>query len=82
MKLLVNVYVPSISENYDVLIPESLKIKHVIFLLAEAVEELSNHVYISSGNECLCSMEKNILLRQNATLEKYGIGNGDHLIMI
>lgn len=82
MKLLVNVYVPAISESYDVLIPESLRIKLVISLLSEAVERLSNHLYIASGSECLCSLEKNIMLRQGATLEKYGIGNGDHLIMM
>lgn len=82
MKFLVNVYVPAISENYDVLIPKSLRIKSVISLIAHTVEELSDHLYVASGEERLCSLEKNILLRQNATLEKYGIQNGDHLIMM
>ena len=82
MKLLVNVYVPAISEHYDILIPDSLRIKNVVSLIASAVEELSNHMYVASGEECICSVEKNILLRPNTTLEKYGIGNGDHLIMM
>lgn len=82
MKLLISVFVPAISEKYDILVPTSLRIKSVVSLIAESVEELSNHLYVASGEECLCSVEKEILLRPNATLDKYGIKNGDHLIMI
>ena len=82
MKLLVNVFVPAISEQYDIWVPSLLRIKMVSSMLAETVEKLSNHQYIKSGEEYLCSVEKNILLRHNATLEKYGIQNGDHLIMM
>ena len=82
MKLLVNVYIPAISQKYDVLIPDSLRIKHVVSMIAEAVDGMSNHLYVSSGSECLCSVEKNILLRQNMTLASYGIQNGDHLVMM
>lgn len=82
MKLLINVFVPAISEKYDILVPASLRIKSVVSLIAESVEDLSNHLYVTSGEECLCSVEKDILLRPNATLDKYGIKNGDHLIMI
>lgn len=82
MKILVNVHVPAISQKYDVLIPDFLRIKSVTSLIAHTVEDLSNHMYVSSGEECLCSAEKNIVLRENATLEKYGIQNGDHLVLI
>lgn len=82
MKLLVNVSVPAIGEKYDVLVPAFLRIKSVTLLIAETVENLSNHMYVLSGEECLYSADKNILLRPNATLEKYGIQNGDHLVMM
>ena len=82
MKILVNIYIPAISEKYDVLIPENIRIKSVASLIANAVEDLSNHLYVASGEECLCSVEKNILLRHNATLQQYDIKNGDHLIMM
>lgn len=82
MKILVNIYVPAILERYDILIPDSLKIKGVVSMIADAVENLSSHLYVSSGHESLCSVEKNITLRPNATLEQYGIQNGDHLVMI
>jgi len=82
MKILVNVYIPAISEKYDVLIPNNLRIKIVVSLIASTVEDLSDHLYTTSGDECLCSVEKNILLRHNATLDNYGIQNGDHLILM
>ena len=82
MKLLVNIYIPSIAEQYDILVPDDLRIKSVITLIAGAVEGLSDHRYVVSGEECLCSNEKSILLRHNATLKQYGIQNGDHLIMM
>ena len=82
MKVLINVHVPAISEKYDIWVPDNLRIKSAASLIAKAVEELSNHMYVVTGEECLCSAEKNVLLRQNVTLEGYGIGNGDHLIMM
>lgn len=82
MKLLVNVYIPAIAESYDILVPRSMRIKNVVTMIASSVEGLSNHLYVASGEECLCSADKNILLRSNATLEQYGIQNGDHLVMM
>lgn len=82
MKVLVNVYIPAIAESYDILVPSFLRIKSVISLIAKTVEGLSDHLYVASGEECLCSSEKNILLKSNTTLERYGIKNGDHLIMM
>ena len=82
MKVLISVSIPAIGEKYDILVPDNLRIRNVTLLIAETVENLSNHMYISSGGEHLCSADRNILLRPNATLEKYGIKNGDHLVMI
>ncbi len=82
MKILVNITVPAISGQYDILVPNSARIKNIVSLIASTVEDLSDHRYVASGFECLCSLEKNILLRPNATLDNYGIQNGDHLIMM
>lgn len=82
MKTLVNVSVPAISKDYDVLIPSFLTIKEIVPLIASAVEELSNNLYTSSGHEFLCSRERNILLNQDEVFENYGIEDGDHLFLI
>ena len=82
MKILVNVFVPAIGEKYDIMVPDFLRIKIISNLVAEAVENLSDNKYVSSSQEQLCSVEKNILLNSNATLKNYGIQNGDHLVML
>lgn len=51
MKILVNISVPSIFENYDLLIPDFLPVKEVAALISEAVEYLSNRgMYPPSRN--------------------------------
>lgn len=81
MKLLIALNVPAISRQFDVWIPKDLSIRVITPLIAETVEELSGHMYVATGKEFFVSVEKNTLLRQNETLESYGIRNGDHLIM-
>lgn len=82
MKILVNIKVPAIAESFDVSLSNSMRIKNEVSLIAKTVEELSGHLYVTSGEEQLYSVEKNILLKSNATLERYGIENGDHLVMM
>ena len=82
MKILINVFVPAISEGYDILVPDFLSIVELTRLISRAVEEASNRKYISSGSEFLCLREKSILMRQDALPETYGIKNGEKLLLI
>lgn len=82
MKILINVYVPAVGKKYDILVPQFLRIRNITALIAETVENLSNHFYVSSGAECLCSVEKNTILQQESTLDAYGIQNGEHLLLM
>lgn len=82
MKILVDVAVPAISEHFDVQIPVFMTVGEITPLIAKAVEEMSNHMYISSGTEFLVHAERNVLLLQDESLERYGIRNGDHLLFI
>ncbi len=80
MKILLEIYVPSISESFDVLLPAFLTMRELTPLIAQAVEELSNRRYVSSSREILCFAEREQILDSNRTLEEYGIRNGDHLM--
>lgn len=82
MKVLVNVSVPSISEKYDLLIPDFLPVKEVATLIADAVEYLSNRRYVSSKQEFICLAEQEVLLREDLTLRDYNVRNGDHLVIM
>lgn len=80
-KLLITLEVPSVSESFDVFIPNFLRIGLLVPLLAEAVSELTQNRYVSSRQEFLCSKEKAVILKEEGTLRDYGIQNGDHLML-
>lgn len=82
MKLLVNIFVPAVNVEFDILVPEDIKVRLLTLLVTKKIEELTSKTYISSNGETLCHEDKNILLRQNTSLNKYGIKNGDRLIIV
>lgn len=81
-KVLVNVYVPIIEEEYDVWIPICKRVDTVIVLLVKAIADLSGGSYNPSKIPLLydritaeCYDEKDILKKTN-------IKNGSKLILI
>ena len=66
-KLLITLDVASISQSFEVLVPDFLKIKELIPLFVKIAEELSGNMYQSSGTEFLCSCAENTLLDSNST---------------
>ena len=82
MKILLNVFIPSIGEDYDLLIPDSLPVGEIVPLLIEAVKEKTSDFYQSSGEEILNWEGAGTALDTALTLSQYGIRNGDRLILI
>lgn len=80
--ILITLYVPAIDTSYDIKIPVSLPVMDIVQLLAQAVENLSNGEYVSSGTEVLCLKQKEMILLNDQTPEEYGIKNGDELLMM
>lgn len=81
-RALICLEVPSIFCKCEVQVPQQLKVKDLVPLLVNAVSEYSHGQYMSSGHEFLCSKRHELLLDDDATLEYYGIGNGDHLVLL
>lgn len=81
-KLIINLKVPAICEQYEIWIPISIKIDDLVKLLAESVRELSKERYICTNEELLCFERKKIVLAGNKMLREYGLKNGDCLIMM
>ncbi len=82
MKVLVNVKIPAINNEYDMLIPDFEKIGTVISLLTEIAVEMSGSQYVVSGEEVLCHKESNAVLGTDHTLKEYDVKNGDTLLLI
>ena len=50
--------IASISQSFEVLVPDFLKVKELIPLFVKIAEELSGKMYQSSGTEFLCPVRK------------------------
>jgi len=81
-KTLIWLEVPAVGGEYEIYVPGFLTVRELTQLLSEAAAELSGHLYVPSGSEMLCARDRNILLDENRTLPDYGIGDGDHLVML
>lgn len=80
-KILVNLFVPSLDESFDIYIPSFLTVGEITPLIAQMMEELTQHRYTSSGREIICSIEKNTVLQCSYTLSDYSIKHGEHIIL-
>lgn len=81
-KILVKVYVVSISEEYDIYIPTNESIKGIIGLIVKSVSELSDGVLPVNDNYCLLNCENNFLYNYSSIVRNTDITNGKKLFLI
>lgn len=80
-KILVALVVPSVEEEFDVLIPDFLTVKEVVGLLAEAVSDVTEKRYVASGCELLFRREPEMILHPEYTMAEYGVRHGERLYL-
>lgn len=81
-KVLVKVYVPSIEEQYDILVPLNRRIYNVIKLLVKAIYELSNGYYEPKTKPMLYDKITAIPYDENLSIRESSIRNGTEVILI
>jgi hypothetical protein len=80
-KILVTLFVPAVNSKFDVLLPSFLKVQDVIPLLTEALSDLTQQRYVTSGAEVLCCYERSIIFDRTFTIEECGVRHGDKLYL-
>ena len=78
---MITLKVPSVQMEQGVMIPDFLPVKEIIKLLTEAVGELTQNRYISSGEEVLCRETPDMILNERYTLQDYGVEHGETLYL-
>ena len=81
-KILVNVYVPSLEENYDFWIPINKKIYKIILLLIKIINESSGDYYRPTTMPLLYDKLTAKPYDINMTVKDNQIGNGTEMILI
>ncbi len=81
-KILVDVRVAALEQNYDVWIPTESKLGEIRLLVSAAIAELSGDSYQIEDEAALCSMDKNKVYPTNITVLQAGIEQGECLLLI
>lgn len=81
-KLLVNIYVPLLGENYDVFIPINKKMGTIKKLIIDIVNELSSNSLANIDNIRLYDRETCKLYDNNMYVKDSNIVNGTILMLI
>lgn len=81
-KVIVNVNVPEIDQDFDVYLPINKKIGNIVILLNKAINEMSDGVYPISSNNLLFNAETNNMYQSDVLLLNSDIRNGSKLVLI
>lgn len=81
-KRLINLYVPGLAKNFDILAPADLQIRRLIPVLIEGINGLSNGSFVPSGKEMLVADKANAVLDPDRALMNYSVQDGDKVILM
>lgn len=81
-KVLVNLFVPEIGNNYDIYLPVNKKIGNIIVLLNKAVNELTGGSYKLDNSNLLYNIETKKIYESDILLANTDIRNGTKLLLI
>ena len=81
--ILVDIYIPSVDQNYDFEIDEDMVLEELVDKLSVLLSAYLNTNLKKNHNEfMLCSYKKMEILDYHKTLRQSGISNGDHLLFV
>lgn len=81
-KILVEIFVPTIEEKYDVFIPINKTVETVLILVNKAINEITNGMYTLKNTSMFCNKENGQIYELNALIKDTGLKNGSKLLLI
>ena len=81
-KVLINVYVPSIDECYEIYIPTNETVNKVLELIIKSVYELSDSNLDIESNHYILDPETLLILGNEQIIRDINIKNGKKIILI
>ncbi|MCM1538617.1 MAG: hypothetical protein NC254_09475 [bacterium] len=80
-KILLEVYLPSAEQSYEIRVPEQLKVAQVTDMLVEFLRKKGNG-YIPTEESALWDMESGRGFDANAFIANIGLHNGSRVMLI
>ena len=81
-KILLEVYVPMLEEEYDVFVPIYIKIANVTRLINEAIVDLSSGSFPLKKDILLYNRSNGLMLDPKCNVKEAGLVNGSQVILI
>ena len=81
-KILIDLVVPEIEQEFNIYIPINKRIGNIIVLLNKAITELSNGIYEGSEKTALYNKKTNERYSINSLVRETNIRNGSVLVLI
>ncbi|MDQ0194709.1 methyltransferase [Paenibacillus wynnii] len=81
-KIIIEVYIPAISQTLDVFIPQDLRLSEIEGLMIAAVTEVSGGFFTSSQDTVICDKTTGTVLDVNMSARELGLSNGSMLMLI
>lgn len=80
-KILINLFVPSINEKFDILVLENKKLSEIKQLIIEGITNLTNDNLKNVDNLILCNQETGVMYNLEYTVKENLITDGTKLIL-
>ncbi|MBR0133373.1 MAG: methyltransferase [Lachnospiraceae bacterium] len=81
-KILVDVYVPSLLQNFEFFIPLKSRVDEVTALIRKAIEEMTDGMFFPDSGVMLCDRESGEIFNINLTVEQIGLKEGSRLMLM
>lgn len=81
-KILIQVYIPLVEEEYDVFIPINKRIGTIKQSLEKAISEKPDTVYVASSNTNLYSKETGNIYDAQVLVKDSDLKNGSRLVLL
>ncbi len=80
-QILIECFVPSVNQTYDIRLPKEKTIHEVIELLSKSICELSGGLFIAEES-LLCDRNSGRVYDINLSVKEQGLTNGSKLMLI
>ena len=81
-KILVEVFIPSIRETFEVYIPVDSRVSEFLTLIEHAAQELTGGAFLPDRQVVLCERNSGMVYNINMTVEQVGLKNGSQLLIM
>lgn len=80
--LLVEVYLPSVNQSYDVMLPKKIYVYEAIKVISDMLSKLTDGNFVANDDVVLCEKATGKIISKNVLVDDVPLQNGSKLMLI